>query len=124
MDIDSFESTFNELTNDSEEKKKEEAELKSEEAQIKAENEAYAKGQATFDETVNELTALTSSEMEEEKEGLIPGDGSTFTRSFGLLPTPEHLKVISPEDQAFLDEVYSRHERTGVPDSYDSTAQG
>ena len=124
MDIDTFEDTFGQLTNDPDQKKKDEEELKKEEEEIKQNHDDLAKGKTTFDEEINELTALTSSEMEEQKEGLKPETTFTRTTSFGLKPTPEHLKVISPEEQAVLDELYSRHERTGVPSSYDSTALG
>merc|ERR1719273_2206146 len=66
-----FEEEFHELFEDPEDEKKAADELKKEEASIEKENEDYDNGLSTYKEKINELSDLTTDEMEKLKEGAI-----------------------------------------------------
>jgi hypothetical protein len=51
-------------------------------------------------EKLNELSALTKDQFEEEKEGAIAHEEPFAT---GLLETPEEMRKLSREDQEYLD---------------------
>ena len=42
----------------------------------------------------------------------------------GLLVTPKHERVNTPEERAFLDEIYAKYDRDNLPNSWDSRAKG
>jgi hypothetical protein len=99
-DIKDFESEFGELWSDASEEAKAASELAKEEAEIAKENELYEKGEASFSEKLNELSALTKAQFEDEKEGAIAHEEPFAT---GLIETPEEMRKLSREDQEYLD---------------------
>ena len=125
-----FEDEFNQVFNDPEKEKEAADELAKEEAQIDEENELFEKGEANFSEQLQPWDDLTKEEFEKEKEGLLLDDEEAvrsydFTnRHMGKLRTPEHEKVNTPEERAFLDNLYSKYDRAALPASWDSRSKG
>ena len=118
-----FEKEFHELFNDKGEEEKAEKQLEETEASIEKENEAYKKGEADFMEKLNEFSDLTKEEFEKEKEGMVMPTKlrANVARATGLImPDPESVRL-SPEEQAYLDGIYSRAD---PPASYDARKTG
>ena len=64
-------------------------------------------------------------------KSLLPGKGEavrsydfTANRHMGKLRTPEHEKVNTPEELAFLEDLYSKYDRAALPASWDSRSKG
>ena len=77
---------------------------------------------------VNALSDIPLDDFEAEKEGGIPDPKPKGMRMERHLPTgiieePEELRVLSPEDQAYLDRIYSELDRY-TPSSYDARDYG
>merc|ERR1712045_192112 len=124
-----FEDEFNQVFNDPEKEKEAADELAKEEAEIDKENELYEKGEANFSEQLQPWDDLSKEEFEKEKEGLLPEDSASrfyefASRHMGKLLTPEHEKVNTPEELAFLDSLYDKYDRADLPASWDSRAKG
>ena len=102
-------------------------ELALKEAEIDEQNEKFAKGEANFEEELEPWDDLSDAELLKEKTGL---DTSEEERSnpmrfrTGLLVKPEHERVNTPEEKAFLDEIYAKYDRGSIPNSWDSRAKG
>ena len=58
-------------------------------------------------------------EFESEKLGAI----ETPEYATGLIETPEEERTISPEDQAYLDNIYEDLDRQSIPSSYDARSK-
>ena len=103
---------------------KEEAAAKEEfekhEAQVEQNNEDYEHGWSNFMEEVEPWDDESDEEFEKEKEGLIIPEG----RGMGLIDTPEHEKVNTPEEIAFFEEIYAKYDRASIPATWDSRAKG
>ena len=126
-----FEEEFNHIFADPEKEKAAEDELAKEEEQIDQQNELFEKGEANFDEQLQPWDDYTEDEFATTKEGLLPGkaDGRSsyydFTKyQMGRLETPEHEKVNTPEELAFLDNLYRNYDRADLPASWDSRSKG
>ena len=124
-----FEEKFHQFFEDPEKEKAAAEELAKEEEEIEKENELYEKGEANFSEQLQPWDDLTKEEFEKEKEGLLPEDSASrfyefASRHMGKLRTPEHEKVNTPEELAFLEDLYSKYDRAALPASWDSRAKG
>ena len=75
-----------------------------------------------------EIDDLPKDVFEKEKDGLIPEGGRFIPMSqlhgMGLFITPEHKRVNTLEERAFLDEIYVKHDRTSIPKFWDSRTKG
>ena len=119
--IDSFEEEFHELWNDPKEQESVEKQVEKEEASIEKENEAFAKGEAPFEEQLNPISLIPKKEFEEEKTGLtIEATNKYFT---GAIEVPEEFRIMSPDDRSFLDNLYANLSRA-LPASYDARSIG
>lgn len=125
-EIKDFEKEFHEYFN-GEGEEKAEKQLEETEASIEKENEAYEKGEANFKEKLNEFSYMSKEQFEKEKEGAVMPTKFTvhqpihLARAMGLImPDPETVKL-TPEEQAYLDEIYSRAD---PPPSYDARKLG
>ena len=96
------------------------------EAQIDEQNEKYAKGEANFEEELEPWDDLSEAEELMEKTGLDTSEAERSNPIFrtGLLVTPKHERVNTPEEKAFLDEIYAKYDRGSIPNSWDSRAKG
>ena len=101
------------------------------EAGIDEENEKYAKGEANFEEELEPWDDLSDEEILKEKTGLAPegglinwGRSNPMRFRTGLLVKPEHERVNTPEEKAFLDEIYAKYDRDDLPQAWDSRAKG
>jgi hypothetical protein len=45
-------------------------------------------------------------------------------RGMGLIETPEWARIIKPEDQDWLNEIYNRLDRQEIPAEYDAHTNG
>ena len=106
---------------------KEEAAAKEEfekhEAQVEQNNADYEHGWSNFMEEVEPWDDETIEQFEEDNTGLIPID-DTVERGLGLILTPEHERINTPEEIAYFDELVAKYVRAGVPDTWDSRAKG
>ena len=110
----------------------EEADAKEEfakhEAQVEENNADYEAGNSNFMEEVEPWDDETDEEFEKEKEGLDPTDDMTRIipeeRGMGLIVTPEHERINTPEEMAFFDEIYAKYDRASIPKTWDSRAKG
>ena len=126
--IEEFEKEFHQKFADPKDEEVAAAELAKQEAEIDEENEKYENGKGNFEEELEPWDDLPKEVFEKEKEGLIPG-GDRFipisqTRGMGLIITPEHERVNTPEDRAFLDEIYDKYDRASIPKSWNSKSKG
>ena len=80
--------------------------LAANEAEINAQNEKFAKGEATFDEAVQEWDDLSEEEFLKKMTGLI-------------LP-PEHERINNPEVLAHFDNLHALYNRQELPEFWDS----
>ena len=125
-----FEDEFNQIFEDPEKEKAAAEELAKEEAQIYHQNELFEKGEANFSVQLQPWDDYSEEEFGKEKEGLLPDKDETvraydFTnRHMGRLETPEHEKVNTPEEIAFLDNLYSKYDRADLPLRWDSRSKG
>merc|ERR1711997_372737 len=87
---------------------------------IEKDNEDYAAGKSHFSEKINALSALPKEEFEAEKLGGL--EPKAYAK--GLIETPEAERILSPEDQAYLDQIYEELDREYIPSSYDARAYG
>ena len=97
------------------------------EAEIDEENEKYAKGEANFEEELEPWDDLSDEEMIKEKTGLIDSKeerSNPMRFRTGLLVIPKHERVNTPEERAFLDEMYAKYDRQDLPQAWDSRAKG
>ena len=120
MTMSEFEDEFHELWSDPEEEALASKELAEEEASIEKDNEDYAAGKSHFSEKINALSALPKEEFEAEKLGGL--EPKAYAK--GLIETPEEERILSPEDQAYLDQIYEELDREYIPSSYDARAYG
>ena len=117
-----FEEEFHELWSDPDEEARASEELAEEEASIEQDNLDYEKGLSHFSEKINALSALPKAEFEAEKLGGLEVDSRTYAT--GLIETPESERILSPEDQAYLDKIYEDLDRESIPSSYDARSYG
>ena len=97
------------------------------EAQIDEQNEKYAKGEANFEEELEPWDDLSDKEMIKEKTGLTDSKeerSNPMRFRTGLLVIPKHERVNTPEERAFLDEIYAKYDRDNLPQVWDSRAKG
>ena len=83
------------------------------EAEIDEENEKYAKGEANFEEKLEPWDDLSDDELLKEMTGLTTSEEDRLNPMrfrTGLLVRPKHERVNTPEERAFLDEIYSKYE--------------
>ena len=118
--ISEFEDEFHELWSDSKEEALAAKELADEEASIEQDNLDYENGKSHFSEKLNALSALPEDEFEAEKLGGL--EPQAYAK--GLIETPEAERILSPEDQAYLDQIYEELDREYIPSSYDARAYG
>ena len=93
------------------------------EAQVEENNADYEAGNSNFMEEVEPWDDETIEQFEEDNTGLIPID-DTVERGLGLILTPEHERINTPEEIAYFDELVAKYVRAGVPDTWDSRAKG
>jgi C1A family cysteine protease len=131
LTIKEFEEKYHDFFEDPEKEKEAADQLAKEEEDIDLENELFAEGKAHFTEQLQPWDILSKEEFEKEKEGLLPGKDEadrsydfTANRHMGKLRTPEHEKVNTPEELAFLEDLYSKYDRAALPASWDSRAKG
>jgi len=102
-------------------KAEEEQKLKEVEAEIEAQNEAYANGEATFDEKLTPMADIPKEDFEKMFEGMnMPEE---MTRATGLIMPPESERN-TPENQANLEVAYRELAMTRQASSWDSRAKG
>merc|ERR1711992_260862 len=97
------------------------------EAQVEENNADYAAGLSNFMEEVEPWDDESDAEFEKEKEGLIIDDMTRTIpegRGMGLIDTPEHERVNTPEEIAFFEEIYAKYDRASIPATWDSRAKG
>merc|ERR1719273_1804381 len=114
--IKEFEDEYNELWSDPEDEAAASEELAKEEESIEQHNLDYENGLSSYSEKMNELSAIPIDEFEMEKLGAM----ETPEYATGLIETPEEERIISPEDQAYLDSIYEELDRQYVPSTYDA----
>ena len=120
--IKEFEDEFHELWSDPKDEAAAAKELADEEASIEQDNLDYENGKSSYSEKLNELSALTKDEIEAEKEGLLDVNSRVYPT--GLIETPEAERILSPEDQAYLDKIYEDLDLEYIPSSYDARSEG
>ena len=102
-------------------------ELAKREAEIDEQNEKYAKGEANFEEEIEPWDDLSDDELLKEMTGLTTSEEDRLNPirfRTGLLVRPKHERVNTPEERAFLDEIYSKYDRASIPNFWDSRAKG
>merc|ERR1712223_114116 len=123
-----FEETLNEKFLDPKEEAAAKEEFAKHEAQVEENNADYEAGNSNFKEEVEPWDDETDEEFEKEKEGLDPTDDMTRIipeeRGMGLIVTPEHERINTPEEMAFFDEIYAKYDRDSIPATWDSRAKG
>ena len=110
LTIKEFEKLYNKTYGSVEEEDAAANNLAANEAEINAQNEKFAKGEATFDEAVQEWDDLSEEEFLKKMTGLI-------------LP-PEDERVNSPEVLAHFDNLRKMYDRQELPATWDSRDQG
>ena len=110
LTIKEFEKLYNKTYGSVEEEDAAASNLAANEAEINAQNEKFAKGEATFDEAVQEWDDLSEEEFLKKMTGLI-------------LP-PEDERVNSPEALAHFDNLRKMYDRQNIPATWDSRNQG
>ena len=118
--IKEFEDEFHDLWSDSKDEAAAAKELADEEASIEQDNLDYENGKSSYSEKLNELSALPEDEFEAEKLGGL--EAPKFAT--GLIETPEAERILSPEDQAYLNKIYEDMDREYIPSSYDARSEG
>ena len=102
-------------------KAEEEEMLKEAEAEIKAQNEAFNKGEATFEEKLTPMADIPKEDFEKMFEGMeMPKE---MTRATGLIMPPESERN-TPENQANLEVAYRELAMTRTASSWDSRSKG
>ena len=91
-------------------------------AQIEQNNADYEAGKSHYKEKIVPWDDLTDEEFEKEKTGLITTDDKA--RATGLILTPEHERINTPEEIAFFDQLYAEYDRVDIPDTWDSRTKG
>merc|ERR1711936_310113 len=95
---------------------------------VEENNADYEAGNSNFKEEVEPWDDETDEEFEKEKEGLDPTDDMTRIipeeRGMGLIVTPEHERINTPEEMVFFDEIYAKYDRASIPATWDSRAKG
>merc|ERR1712045_657849 len=123
-----FEESLNEKFLDPKEEAAAKEEFAKHEAQVEENNADYEAGNSNFMEEVEPWDDETDEEFEKEKEGLDPTDDMTRIipeeRGMGLIVTPEHERINTPEEMAFFDEIYAKYDRGSIPATWDSRARG
>ena len=95
--------------------------IKDQEAEIKAQNEAFAKGKATFEEKLTPMADIPKEDFEKMFEGMeMPKE---MTRATGLIMPPESERN-TPENQANLEVAYRELAMNRQAASWDSRAKG
>jgi C1A family cysteine protease len=120
--IEEFEKEFGDYWEDPVQKQQAADELAKEEASIEKDNEDYDNGLSTYKEKINELSDLTTDEMEKLKEGAIDVKARLFAT--GAFDIPEEDRYLSPDDQAYLNSIYDELSRASIPDTYDARTDG
>ena len=125
LSIKEFEEKFHQKFADPKDEADAAKELAKREAEIDDQNEKYANGQANFEEELQPWDDLSDDQIIKEKTGLsTPGDERFNSLRTGLLMKPKHERVNTPEERAFLDEIYAKYDRDSIPNSWDSRAKG
>ena len=120
-----LEKEFHELWNDPKEEQEIEKQVEEEIQEIEKQNEAFEDGKATFDEQLNPISLIPKEEFEDEKLGAEPAPVPAAKRyATGAIDVPEELRVLSEEDQAYLDNIYAELSRCDIPDSFDARDNG
>merc|ERR1711953_10535 len=123
-----FEESLNEKFLDPKEEAAAKEEFAKHEAQVEENNADYEAGNSNFKEEVEPWDDETDEEFEKEKEGLDPTDDMTRIipeeRGMGLIVTPEHERINTPEEMAFFDKIYAKYDRASIPATWDSRAKG
>ena len=122
-----FEEEQHEKFMDPEEEAAAAKEFEKHEAQVEENNADYEAGESNFMEEVEPWDDESDEEFEKEKEGLIIDDMTRTIpegRGMGLIDTPEHEKVNTPEEMAFFEEIYAKYDRASIPATWDSRAKG
>ena len=123
-----FEEKNNEVFLDPHEEADAKEEFAKHEAQVEENNADYEAGNSNFMEEVEPWDDETDEEFEKEKEGLDPPADMTRIipeeRGMGLIVTPEHERINTPEEMAFFDEIYAKYDRESIPATWDSRAKG
>jgi C1A family cysteine protease len=125
-DMSTFVEENMQLFNDPKDEKAASDELKSEEASIEKVNEDFAKGKSHFEEGLYPWSDISETEMETEKMGGKESGPSRIeiSRATGLIETPEHLRILTTEQQSRLDDIYSKYDKDDLPSSYDARDHG
>jgi len=124
LTIQEFEEKFHQKFADPKDEADAAEELAKREAEIDEQNEKFANGEANFDEELEPWDDLSEDEIIKEKTGLEEGEERFNPMRTGLLMKPEHERVNTPEERAFLDEIYAKYDRDSIPASWDSRAKG
>merc|ERR1712241_328899 len=122
-----FEETLHEVFLDPKEEAAAKEEFAKHEAQVEENNADYEAGNSNFKEEVEPWDDESDEEFQKEKEGLIIDDMTRTIpegRGMGLIDTPEHEKVNTPEEIAFFEEIYAKYDRASIPATWDSRAKG
>ena len=124
LSIKEFEEKFHQKFADPKDEADAAEELAKREAEIDEQNEKFANGEANFDEELEPWDDLSEDEIIKEKTGLEEGEERFNPMRTGLLMKPKHERVNTPEERAFLDEIYAKYDRDSIPASWDSRAKG
>ena len=106
---------------------KEEAAAKEEynkhEAQVEKNNQDYFMGMSNFMEEMEPWDDEPLEQFEAEKTGTFV-ERTWEGRGLGLILTPEHEMINTPEEIDFHEALVSKYDRDGFPDTWDSRAKG
>ena len=106
LTIQEFEEVYHKTYNSVEEEAAAANNLAANEAEINAQNEKFAKGEATFDEAVQEWDDLSEEEF--------------LSKMTGLILPPEDERVNTPEALAHFDHLRKLNNRAELPAFWDS----
>jgi len=123
LDLNQFDKKFKVLISDDAEKGAEAKRLKEVEDEIDKENKKFAEGKESFKEKLYPFSDLSKEEFKKEKTGLVPDPQGRVIYAKGLQIPPESERVMTPEMQAKVDELYARN-RGWTPRSFSSQSKG
>merc|ERR1711962_1402808 len=119
LNLDQFDKKFKVLISDDAEKGAEAKRLKEVEDEIDKENKKFAEGKESFQEKLYPFSDLSKEEFKKEKTGLVPDPQGRVIYAKGLQIPPESERIMTPEMQAKVDELYARN-RGWTPRSFSS----
>ena len=129
LSFDEFKEKYNKSYTDPAEEAAAKEEFEKHEAQVEQHNAEYEAGNSNYKEEVEPWDDETLEQFEKEKTGLISTDNNTRIvtvelKGRGLIMTPEHERINTPEEIAYFDQIYAKYDRQTIPSSWDSRDYG